>query len=175
MPDQDPSPTDLILRVALDTPLRRLFDYRAPASLAGTVLPGMRADVPFGKRRVIGTIIEVTDHSEVPSEKLRAAHAILDTEPALDAAILGLLRFAADYYHHPLGEVVASALPTGLREGRPLKALEPRWRLSGAGLAALAGKPRLGPRQRELTQWLTQRGEISLTDLETLGESARAA
>ena len=119
--------------------------------------------------------MEVADRSEVPAEKLRAAHAIVDTEPAIDAAMLGLLRFAADYYHHPLGEVVASALPTGLREGRPLKAHEPRWRLSGEGLTALARKPRLGPRQRGLVQWLLERGELSLTDLETLGEGTRAA
>ncbi len=32
---------------------------------------------------------------------------------------LWLIRFTSDYYHHPIGEVVASALPVTLRQGQP--------------------------------------------------------
>ncbi|MFP3335279.1 hypothetical protein SB761_31770, partial [Pseudomonas sp. SIMBA_064] len=57
---------DAILRLALPSPLRRLFDYRAPPGVSRAQLqPGMRVRVPFGRREMIGILVEVTDHSEV--------------------------------------------------------------------------------------------------------------
>ena len=79
---------DAILRLALPSPLRRLFDYRAPAGvLRAQLQPGMRVRVPFGRREMIGILIEVADHSEVPAEKLKPALAILDATPPLPPAL----------------------------------------------------------------------------------------
>ncbi|MGY2313032.1 primosomal protein N' family DNA-binding protein, partial [Pseudomonas gingeri] len=51
---------DAILRLALPSPLRRLFDYRAPAGVLRSQLqPGMRVRVPFGRREMIGILVEV--------------------------------------------------------------------------------------------------------------------
>lgn len=75
---------DAILRLALPSPLRRLFDYRAPAGvLRDQLQPGMRLRVPFGRREMIGILVEVTDTSEVPAEKLKPALALLDATPPL--------------------------------------------------------------------------------------------
>ena len=71
--------SDVILRLALPSPLRRLFDYRAPASMARQPLtPGMRIRVPFGRREMIGVLVEVCDQSEVPADKLKPASALLE-------------------------------------------------------------------------------------------------
>jgi primosomal protein N' (replication factor Y) len=110
-------------KVAIDTPLRQLFDYRLPPALA--VTPGMRVRVPFGRREVIGLVMRLSSSSEVPADKLRDLHAVLDEHPLLGSADLQLLEWAANYYHHPVGEVVATALPKGLRvvrkrPGKPL-------------------------------------------------------
>ncbi|MBX3696142.1 MAG: primosomal protein N', partial [Steroidobacteraceae bacterium] len=88
-----------VIRVAVDTPLRRTFDY-----LAGDALPrpGMRVRVPFGRRRIVGIVLELAASSELPQEKLRRIDAILDAEPVFDAGLLALLRWAAEYYHHPI-------------------------------------------------------------------------
>jgi len=54
----------VILRIALDTPLRRVFDYLPPAGAAGTdspPAPGVRVRVPFGRRQVVGILMEVAD------------------------------------------------------------------------------------------------------------------
>ena len=163
-----------ILRIALDAPLRRLFDYRAPTGATG-IVPGMRVQVPFGRRELVGLVIEIVEQSAVPDARLRSVTAILDTEPALNPTILGLVRFAAEYYHHAIGEACATALPAGLRAGRPLDEREPRWRLSDLGQTALAAKPRLGARQRILVDQLTRRDCVDLTDLEALGEGGRQA
>jgi primosomal protein N' (replication factor Y) len=111
----------LILRVALDTPLRRAFDYLPPAgdsaaepTLAAPPL-GVRVRVPFGRRQMIGVLIGIAGESEVPAAKLKAAHEILDAASVFDPVTFELLLWAADYYHHPVGEVIAAALPVALR------------------------------------------------------------
>jgi len=104
-------------QVAIDTPLRQSFDYRLPEALAHAQ-PGMRVQLPFGRRAVVGLILRVSAHSDVPPEKLRDAGALLDAGPLLSPADLKLLEWAADYYHHPIGEVFATALPRQLRTVR---------------------------------------------------------
>ncbi|HEY8538679.1 MAG TPA: primosomal protein N', partial [Steroidobacteraceae bacterium] len=98
----------MILGVAIDTPLRRVFDYRPPAGTAlESVRPGQRLWVPFGRRRVVGIIVEIRETSAVPANKLRSAFEIIDSEPTFDGQMLELLTWSADYYRHPIGEVLA--------------------------------------------------------------------
>ena len=66
-----------------------------------------------------------------------------------------LLEWAAQYYHHPLGEVIAAALPKLAREGAASRALTERWFATAAGIAALdANALKRAPRQRELLEAL---------------------
>src|SRR5262245_11911070 len=107
-----------ILRVALDRPLRQLFDYLPPADAAGPILPGMRVRVPFARgERLIGFVMALAETSDLPADKLKPALAVLDPQPVLDVGALGLLEWAAEYYHHPIGEVLAAAVPKSLRVG----------------------------------------------------------
>src|SRR5690606_35529220 len=101
--------------------------YRAPsAAPADAFRPGMRVWVPFGRRRVVGVITEIRSKSEVPPNKLRSAFEVIDAEPTLDDPLLALLTWAADYYRHPMDEVIAAALPVPLRQGAPLVEIEKR-------------------------------------------------
>jgi len=141
----------LILRVAVDVPLRRLFDYRAPPGAEAAALrPGARLWVPFGRRRVTGVLVELPATSDVPSAKLRPAIAVIDDEPVLDESMLGLLRWAADYYRHAPGEVIAAALPAALRAGASALATEERWTLTAA--ARTGGLTPLSPRAHRLRE-----------------------
>src|SRR5580692_6060984 len=147
----DPSP---IARIALDVPLRRLFDYRVPEGSAALV-PGTRVRVPFGRRSLIGVVVEHAAASALPPERLKPIAAVLDTVPVLAADVLELVRWASDYYHHPIGEVIASALPKALRGGASCIALEEIWRPTPSGRAALsAGKLARSPAQRQLLELL---------------------
>jgi primosomal protein N' (replication factor Y) (superfamily II helicase) len=118
-----------ILRMAIDTPLRRLFDYLSPAVVPAQLQPGMRLWLPFGRRRVLGVLVEMATDSDVPHHKLRRAYEVLDQEPVFDAALMGLLKFAAEYYRHPIGEVFAAALPGALGQGALLRDQHSAWRL----------------------------------------------
>jgi primosomal protein N' (replication factor Y) (superfamily II helicase) len=126
----------LILRVALDTPLRRVFDYLPPTQPGAGVefapRPGVRVRVPFGRRQLIGILVGTADDSRIPAEKLKPIVEIIDQEPVFDHVTFELLRWAADYYHHPIGEVFAAALPASLREGQATQQQTQVWVLTAA-------------------------------------------
>ncbi len=136
-----------ILHFAVDTPLRRVFDYLPSAGGVFNARPGQRAWLPFGRRRVMGVLIKVDDHSDVAASKLRRVVEMIDDEPVFNPTMLALLQWAADYYHHPVGEVIAAALPLALRDGAPQRQREPHWRLTAQGRQAVST---LSPRATRL-------------------------
>jgi primosomal protein N' (replication factor Y) len=150
-----------VFRVALDTPLRRLFDYVPPASGQTGVMPsvGARVRVPFGRQRLIGVVVEIAAHSELPAERLKPILEVLDRTAVADAGVLSLCGWAAQYYHHPIGEVLASALPKALRQGASAVANEERWSATAAGVESHSrGEPRRAPKQRALLEFLCADG-----------------
>src|SRR5450631_2873762 len=154
----------MILQIALDTPLRRVFDYRPPAHFDGPGAPplGVRVRVPFGRRQLIGILVGVARESAVPDPKLKAALAILDEQPIVDPVTFDLLRWAAEYYHHPIGEVFAAALPVSVRAGQPAQPASPWWCVSETGRRELsAPSGRRAPQQRALLAWLRDRGRAT--------------
>src|SRR5262245_42411455 len=144
----------MILGVAIDTPLRRTFDYRPTADAdPGELRPGHRVWVPFGRRREIGVIVECRDTSEVPAAKLRTVIAAIDAAPVVDSVLFHLLLWSADYYRHPVGEVIAAALPAPLRTGAPVNEEEIVWRLTELGRdQALVNLPKRALRMRRLIE-----------------------
>jgi len=162
-----------LIRVALDVPVARLFDYRCDDAAA---VIGARVLVPFGRQRLIGIIIARPVASEVPEGKLRRATALLDTEPLLHRADLRLLEFAAEYYVHPLGTVVMATLPAALRRVRTRTQTPGAWALTAAGRAVTANA--LPPRSRSqhtLLALLHSDGVIPHTTIAAAGVAARKA
>lgn len=148
-------PAPEIYAVALPTPLRRTFDYLSPAATDSTGQPGMRVQVSFGNQQLIGIIVEVKQHSELALDKLKPVRQLLDQEPLLPAELLHLCVWAAGYYHHPLGEVLAAAIPAALRQGEAAQlSSEKAWQLTDAGLACDAAALRRAPKQQALLQQL---------------------
>jgi primosomal protein N' (replication factor Y) (superfamily II helicase) len=109
------------LRIALPIPLRQLFDYLPPQAIDPKYLvPGVRIRVPFQSRTLIGILIEMAEESSVPYGKLKKAQEVLDESPLFPEDIYKLCQWAAAYYHYSLGEVLANALPSLLRKGKPV-------------------------------------------------------
>ena len=102
-----------IIRVAMDVPVDTLFDYRALDATDADI--GRRVLVPFGQKTAVGVVIEISGSSAVPASRLKSALRVLRDMPPLAPEDLRLMRFAADYYRHPLGNVVMDALPAQLR------------------------------------------------------------
>ena len=126
---------DSIIKVALNTPVARLFGYLPADDIPPR--PGQRIRVPFGSSQRIGVVATVTDSTTLPRARLRRALEILDDQPLLGLELMGLLEWSAGYYLHPLGEVIAAALPAILRRGGQA-GLEKNilWRITSAGLDA---------------------------------------
>jgi primosomal protein N' (replication factor Y) len=162
-----------VLKVAINVPLSRLFDYLPPDDGCRPP-PGARVRVPFGKQRQVGLVIAHAADSALPRNRIRRVLDVLDNAPLLREEDLWLLRFASDYYHHPVGEVAAAAIPALLRQGRPINPLLRHVGASDAArvldIEALAKK---APRQAELLTLLLDAGGNGI-DVDSLAEQMPA-
>ena len=102
----------LSAEIALDLPLLDTYHYSVPVELRERLQVGMRVLVPAGPRRVTGYFL---GFSEAPEGiELKDIEDLLDDEPLFPEEMLELFRFTATYLFSPLGEVIRSALPSGI-------------------------------------------------------------
>jgi len=121
-------PAGLVLKIAIPRPLRRSFDYLPPAGVDPAGLQaGIRVEVPFGPRTTVGYLLGVGACEVADPSVLKPALSLLDHEPLLSADDCAILRWASRYYHHPIGEVFATAFPVLLRQGHSAAAEQVRW------------------------------------------------
>ena len=113
----------LILQVAVNAPVRKLFDYLPPRGVnAGSLVPGIRVRVPFGKSgEKVGLLVALADKSEVDSHRLKRVIDVLDEKPVIDRNLFRVFQWAVNYYHHPVGEVMMGCLPKLLASGAAAK------------------------------------------------------
>ncbi len=101
-----------LARVAVPVPLGQAFTYQVPDALRARVGRGARVLCDFGRRRVLGIVLDVHDgEPDVPLEKLKPLREVIDPEPVLPEELLAFLQELARYYVAPLGEVMRLALP----------------------------------------------------------------
>jgi len=160
----------LFYQIAVQSPLRRLFDYLPPANARSTLAPGVRVTVPFGKREVTGIIVSSTPDSDYPASKLKPITTVLDDAPLIPPILFDVLLWAARYYQHPIGDVLASALPTLLRKGGDLPQ-QSFWRLSTHGKGLPNDALSRAPKQQALLQLLQQHDSLSREALTAAGVS----
>lgn len=140
----------LIARIALNRPLRRLFDYIIPEDLELT--PGQRVRIPFGRQQATGLVVEVGVEPP-PGIKLKPLSSAMEDWPALPQETFKLLSWASDYYQHPLGECLFTALPPALRRGRIAEEKTEQWWYTRDNTATLPAK---AYKQKALLDWLRQ-------------------
>ncbi|MBW1709617.1 MAG: primosomal protein N' [Deltaproteobacteria bacterium] len=106
-----------LAEVAVALPAPGTFHYVIPDELTPFLEPGSRVLVPFGSRQVTGYVLNFLppDHLHETGFKLKEILERLDDEPLFGPDLIPLFRFTADYYHYPLGQVIAEALPAGLK------------------------------------------------------------
>jgi primosomal protein N' (replication factor Y) len=156
----------VIFHVALDTPLRRIFDYLPPPDCATAPPLGVRIVVPFGRQRLVGILVGTAAESTLPPLKLKAALEILDSQPVYDPVTFDLLRWAADYYHHAIGEVFAAALPASMRSGEAAAQRIDHWSVTPTGHQELASpSSKRAPQQRALLAWLAQHADATSEEI----------
>ncbi|QEP43275.1 primosomal protein N' [Ectothiorhodospiraceae bacterium BW-2] len=165
----------ITVRVALELPLRRLFDYRLTTVLRPPL--SARVRVPFGRRELIGWIWQLEPEDALPISQQRSVIALLDQQPLLPSRLYQLLQWGANYYHHPLGEVIATALPQKIRAGG---ALQPqslmRWQASVDSAQPYLKLLQQAPLQQKiLTAAVAAPEGLSREELKQLGSSWQRA
>lgn len=99
-------------RVVVDDSGSRIFDYSIPDGLEVRV--GSRVRIPVRTRTVMGTVLEITETSDVTG--VRPIASVERGEPALNPALLKLASWMADYYCCPLEAAIRSVLPQVIRK-----------------------------------------------------------
>lgn len=126
MTTSPPSTKPRIVRVAVATPLRRLFDYTLPIDLAFAPVRGARVIVPFGSRTLFGVIIELDVRSELAIEQLKPIQQILDQQALFSENLLEVFIWASQYYQYPLGMLFDTAIPKWLRTNKIVSTIDCR-------------------------------------------------
>jgi primosomal protein N' (replication factor Y) (superfamily II helicase) len=141
--------------VALPVPLDMAFTYHVLDGLAPVV--GGRVLVPFRQQRMSGVVVDV--HDRKPSVTTKNVLTVLDTVPVLDAQLLRLARWIADYYLAPIGEVLRTMLPLNAEFKRTIA-----YRMTEAGQMALHQAAMSGSSARSRRSPEHQAAEIRVLD-----------
>lgn len=152
--------TSLLADIAVNAPVRNLFSYRVPAALADKLAVGARVQAPFGRRSIIGVAVRLYQGE---GNDLKELLDCLDESPLLDSELLRLLRWAADYYHYPYGQVIKNALPGGLMRssGQTEIATEHQYRRINSDIHPA------GRRQQKVLSWIEQQGGAGASQIRT--------
>ena len=103
----------MLISVAIPKPIRNTFTYEALPDVQINL--GSRVSVSFGNQTLIGIVVEKETSDKKISSRIKRINAVLDSRGDMPIDILNLCLWAADYYHHPIGDVFTNALPALLR------------------------------------------------------------
>lgn len=113
----------IFYQVALNVPLRRLFDYLPLENETRRLERGTRVIVPFGRQTLVGIVLGHTQESHLSPQQLKAIQGVCDESPLFPESLCLFIEKSAAYYHHPIGEVAFSGTPSLLREGKSCPAI----------------------------------------------------
>ncbi len=154
------------IEVAVALPVHGTYTYKVPPTMVAQATVGMRVLVPFGRRRVTGYVIAP---GQGPVEfEAKAISEVLDMEPLFPPAMIKLFQWVSDYYIHPLGEVIKTALPKGLN----------RYDVSVVTLAEATqalDPSTLTPLEQEIVALLKKRGSLPVKNILGRGKSSATA
>ena len=156
-----------VLRVAVPSPLRQVFDYLPPRENTDpeNLFPGIRLLVSFGRRKLVAVLVEVVHESSLPADKLKPALEVLDSSPVFHEKLFKTLLWAAGYYQHPLGEVLHTALPALLRSGEDTSDVYDYWEAGPEDPQLL----QRAPRQKELLEFIRTGNKVRREQVKSAG------
>lgn len=158
----------MIARVSLEIALRKEFDYLIPPGLAGQIEAGSRVQVPFGARKVFGTVTALAEESAL--SKLKPILKVIGAQSLVTPKVLRLARWIADYYCCAPEIALKSVLPEAVRKK------EQGWKkqLFVRALPVSGELPKLPKRQQEVCNIVEERRELPLAELIELAETTAA-
>ncbi len=104
----------LYVDVLLPLHLPDTYTYRVPYEMNPQVKVGARVVVQFGQKRMYSALVRRIHH-EAPGWKAKYIVAVLDEKPIVDEKQMEFWEWMAQYYMCYPGDVMAVALPSGLK------------------------------------------------------------
>jgi primosomal protein N' (replication factor Y) (superfamily II helicase) len=163
--------------VALPVPLDTAFSYRVPDGMEPAV--GGRVLVPFRQQRMSGIVVDL--HDRRPSVQTKNVVSVLDSAPVLDAQLMRLGKWIADYYLAPVGEVFRTMLPLGAEFKRTIVyriADQGQMALHLGGMSGSSTRARRRPEEQlaefRVLDYLANRDEARETSLRSATGVSRA-
>lgn len=148
--------------VALPVPLEVTFTYRLDGLQP---LVGARVLVPFRNQRHSGIVTAL--HDRQPSMQTKSILQVLDPEPVLDASLMKLGQWIAQYYLAPIGEVFRTMLPLAAEIKRARL-----YSIAEKGHEALHASATIGSSRRSRHDLDTQMVEYSVLDYLAMSDDA---
>ena len=108
--------------IAISLPVRQCFTYKSVIKIK----KGSRVIVPFGKKTLVGIVVRKISQPSSFNKAGIIKEIISASEKfaCFDKSIFNTILWASEYYHHPIGEVFFSFMPTILRN-QTNKIIEP--------------------------------------------------
>ena len=100
------------IEVAVAAPLRHTLSYSFDAEVYGDPV-GRRVLVRMGAQQITGYVLSVQAEEDV-GYKILPVIRFLDGIALFPENLVPFFWWIADYYHHPIGEVIKTALPGGM-------------------------------------------------------------
>ena len=106
----------MVVKVAIDLALDRLFTYSVPEELEKKLSVGQLLSVPFGHRTARGFAMAVGDDASAGEGgfRLKAVESIVDPEPFFSPRLLELVKKIAAYTAAPIESVLKAAVPSAV-------------------------------------------------------------
>jgi len=109
-------PANRYVQVALNLPLKDVFDYSVPENMRDLVAVGKRVWVPFRNRTIVGYIVSLSPITSI--KRTRDIKEVIDKVPLLGHDLLELTRWMSEYYFCSWGEAIEAAVAGPFKKGK---------------------------------------------------------
>ncbi len=103
-----------IAEIVVDLPVSGPFDYIVPVELQESITLGMRVQISFNRRLMVGFVVGFQEKSSFG--RLNAIISLLDEAPVINRVAMQLSEEVASQYGCSVGQALAMQLPLGLRK-----------------------------------------------------------
>lgn len=98
---------DIIVDISIDK-LDKTFQYILPDELLDVVEIGSQVNVPFGRRRITGYVVNITDEASFDVERMKRIDSVVSRSVPIDSRMIKL----AYWMKHNYGSTINQALKT---------------------------------------------------------------
>lgn len=93
----------------------KAFTYSVPEGVCLSL--GMRVEVPFGRRKLFGVVVNLLDKSDIDESKLKPILRTLESYPAIMPELILLAKQMAEEAHASVADILRLMLPAEMRRG----------------------------------------------------------